>query len=42
MRLRDLYALVGSLPGTEVLIDDRPIPFARELWLPLVWFQLLP
>ena len=27
---------------TEVLIDDRPIPFARELWLPLVWFQLLP
>ena len=23
--------------GTEVLIDDRPIPYARELWLPLVW-----
>ena len=21
----------------EVLIDDRPVPYARELWLPLVW-----
>lgn len=40
-RLRDLYALVGHLPGTEVLIDDRPVPYARELWLPLLWFQLL-
>ena len=39
--LRDLYALVGHLPGAEVLIDDRPVPFARELWLPLLWFQLL-
>ncbi len=39
--LRDLYALVGHLPETEVLIDDRPVPFARELWLPLLWFQLL-
>jgi len=24
-----------------VLIDDRPIPFSRELWLPLLWFHLL-
>ncbi|MGD9903231.1 MAG: hypothetical protein AB7U83_07155 [Vicinamibacterales bacterium] len=39
--LRDLYALVGDRPETEVLVDDRPIPFARELWLPLVWLQLL-
>lgn len=39
--LRELYALVGHLPGSEVLIDDRPVPFARELWLPLLWFQLL-
>lgn len=39
--LRDLYALVGHLPETEVLIDDRPVPYARELWLPLLWFQLL-
>lgn len=39
--LRDLYALVGHLPDSEVLIDDRPVPFARELWLPLLWFHLL-
>jgi hypothetical protein len=39
--LRDLYTLVGHLPETEVLIDDRPVPYARELWLPLLWFQLL-
>lgn len=39
--LRDLYALVGHLPQAEVLIDDRPVPYARELWLPLLWFHLL-
>ncbi len=39
-RLRDLYELVGGVEGTEVLIDDRPVPYARELWLPLVWFLL--
>lgn len=39
--LRELYLLVGDLPQTEVLIDDRPVPFARELWLPLLWLQLL-
>jgi hypothetical protein len=21
-----------------VLVDDRPVPSARQLWLPLVWF----
>ena len=26
--------------ATEVLIDDRPVPYARELWLPLVWLVL--
>jgi len=39
-RLRDLFEIVGPVPGTEVLIDDRPLPFARELWLPLVWFLI--
>jgi len=24
-----------------VLIDDRPVPYTRELWLPLLWFHLL-
>jgi hypothetical protein len=32
-----LYELVGDVPGFDVLIDDRPVPYARELWLPLVW-----
>ncbi|MEZ5317315.1 MAG: hypothetical protein R2752_07955 [Vicinamibacterales bacterium] len=40
LRIRDLYELVGSRPDTDVLIDDRPVPFARELWLPLVWFLI--
>lgn len=39
-KLRDLYQLVGSTRECEVLIDDRPVPFARELWLPLVWLLL--
>jgi hypothetical protein len=40
-RLRDLFELIGPVPGCEVLIDDRPIPYSRELWLPLMWFLLL-
>jgi hypothetical protein len=40
LRLRDLYELVSGVDGTEVLIDDRPVPYARELWLPLVWFLI--
>jgi hypothetical protein len=38
LRLRDVFRIVGSADATEVLIDDRPVPYARELWLPLVWF----
>lgn len=38
LRLRELFEIVGRSPDTEVLIDDRPLPYARELWLPLVWF----
>jgi hypothetical protein len=41
LALRDLFEITGQYPTTEVLIDDRPIPYARELWLPLVWFLLL-
>jgi hypothetical protein len=40
VHLRALWALVGDLAPTEVLVDDRPVPFARELWLPLAWFLL--
>ncbi|MCU1382198.1 MAG: hypothetical protein JWL71_895 [Acidobacteria bacterium] len=39
-KLRDLFQIVGSADATEVLIDDRPVPYARELWLPLVWFLI--
>lgn len=41
LQLRDLFELVAPVPGSEVLIDDRPVPYARELWLPLIWFLLL-
>lgn len=37
LTLRSLYEQVGDHPDTRVLIDDRPLPYARELWLPLVW-----
>lgn len=40
VRLRDLFNVVGSLHETAVLIDDRPVPYARELWLPLIWFLI--
>jgi hypothetical protein len=39
-KLRDLFHIVGGSDDTDVLIDDRPVPFARELWLPLVWFLI--
>jgi hypothetical protein len=39
-RLRDLFEIVGRFDATEILIDDRPVPYARELWLPLVWFLI--
>ena len=38
--LRDLFAIVGRFDATDVLIDDRPVPYARELWLPLMWFLI--
>ncbi len=41
LQLRDLFEVVGPRPGCEVLIDDRPVPYSRELWLPLIWFLLL-
>jgi hypothetical protein len=42
LRMRDLFEVVSPLSTFEVLVDDRPIPYARDLWLPLVWFLLLP
>jgi len=40
VKLRDLFEIVGASDATDVLIDDRPVPFARELWLPLVWLLI--
>jgi hypothetical protein len=42
VRLHELFQIIGTADATEVLIDERPIPFARNLWLPLVWVLLLP
>jgi hypothetical protein len=40
VKLRDLFEIVGRFDDTEVLVDDRPVPYARELWLPLIWFLI--
>jgi len=39
-KVRDLFEIVGRFDASEVLIDDRPVPYARELWLPLLWFLI--
>ena len=38
--VRDLYTLVWPVPGSDVLLDDQPFPYVRELWLPLVWLTM--
>ena len=40
LALRDLWQLVGGFDTSDVLVDDRPLPYARELWLPLLWYLL--
>lgn len=35
--LRELFEIVGARPGTDVRIDGKRVPYARELWLPLAW-----
>src|SRR2546428_1793004 len=32
-KLKDLFQIVGVSDATDVLIDDRPVPDARQLWL---------
>jgi hypothetical protein len=39
-RLRDLWQIVGGYDASEVLVDDRAVPYARELWLPLFWLLI--
>jgi hypothetical protein len=38
--LRELYEIVGPITGTEVTVDGKRVPYARELWLPLFWLHL--
>src|SRR5262249_23094078 len=38
--LRQLYEIVGPIPGSEGLVDGKRVPYARELWLPLFWIFL--
>lgn len=40
LRLRNLFEIVGRFDATDVLVDDKPVPYARELWLPLVWMLI--
>ena len=36
----ELQDLVGRFDQSEVLVDDQPVPYARELWLPLLWLLI--
>ena len=38
--LRNLFEIVGRYDACQVLVDDRPVPLARELWLPLLWLLI--
>jgi hypothetical protein len=38
--LHQLFIRVNEYPSTDVLIKDKKVPFAREMWLPLFWFFL--
>lgn len=38
--LRSLFEIVGPFDSTDVLVDDKPVPYARELWLPLMWLLI--
>lgn len=40
LALRDLFEIVGRYDDLQVLVDDRAVPFARELWLPLMWLLI--
>ncbi len=33
-----LFNLVGAWDDTEVLVNDRALPYGSSLWLPLMWF----
>jgi hypothetical protein len=39
-KIHELWMLVGGCETAQVLIDDRALPYARQLWLPLIWFLI--
>ena len=39
---RNLFLIVGQRPGTDVLVDNKKVPYARELWMPLYFIHLGP
>ncbi len=41
-RLREVFDVVGRSADTEILVDDQPLPYGRELWIPLVGFFVNP
>jgi hypothetical protein len=41
-RLRDVFNVVGRSHATEILVDDQPVPYGRELWIPLLGFFINP
>ena len=36
--LHRLFGHVGDYPTCEILVKDKKVPYARELWLPFFWF----
>jgi hypothetical protein len=38
--LHELFRIVGPIHTTEVLVDGKNVPYAREIWLPLFWIFL--
>jgi hypothetical protein len=40
--LVELVDLVGRRPGTEILVDGKNVPYAREIWLPLFRVFAIP
>jgi len=40
LAIRELWAIIGRFDESEVWLDDQPVPYTRELWLPLLWLLI--
>ena len=36
--LFQLFSLIHNWENTEILVNHKKIPYAQQLWLPLMWF----